>query len=442
MDQDFAEIWPVTTERDEKGEMRVGGVGVNALAERFGTPLYVYDERTLRQRARLMRDAFAASYPRSRVVYAGKAFLNLSLLRILREEGYGLDVVSGGELYASLRAGIPADAITFHGNNKSEAELAEAIAAGVGTIVVDNEHEIALLACLAAGHGAPVRVMLRLNPGVDVHTHAKIRTGVADSKFGLPVADGTAEHAVAAIQSHAGLDLVGYHAHIGSQLVDADSYVEAIDTLFAFAASMRRLHGVAPREVSPGGGFGIAYVPGDPAADIPTWAQAVGAAAQEACARYNLPLPLLTVEPGRSIVGPAAVALYRVGAVKALPGVRTYVAVDGGMADNIRPTLYGARYTAALGNRPPSGNAKKVTVAGKYCESGDLLIDDIALPPLESGDLLAVPAAGAYCLSMASNYNLALRPAAVLVNEGEVRLIRRRERYEDLVRHDLVDDVS
>jgi diaminopimelate decarboxylase len=205
---------------------------------------------------------------------------------------------------------------------------------------------------------------------------------------------------------------------------------------------MRRLHGVAPREVSPGGGFGIAYVPGDPAADIPTWAQAVGAAAQEACARYNLPLPLLTVEPGRSIVGPAAVALYRVGAVKALPGVRTYVAVDGGMADNIRPTLYGARYTAALGNRPPSGNSEKVTVAGKYCESGDLLIDDIALPPLESGDLLAVPAAGAYCLSMASNYNLALRPAAVLVNEGEVRLIRRRERYEDLVRHDLVDDVS
>ena len=440
MHDDFTTIWPVTSKRAETGELHLGGVGVNALAERFGTPLYVYDERTLRQRARLVRDAFAAVYPRSRVVYAGKAFLNFALLRILREEGYGLDVVSGGELHAGLRAGMPVDHITFHGNNKGEDELAEAIAAGVGTIVVDNEHEIGLLGCLAADRSEPVRVMLRLNPGIDVHTYAKIRTGVADSKFGMPIASGMAERAVAAIQRHTTLDFVGFHAHIGSQLVDAASYVEAIDVLFAFASTMRQKYGVALREVSPGGGFGIAYAPGDHEADIGAWAEAASNAVLAACARLDLPLPLLTVEPGRTIVGPAGVALYRVGAVKALPGVRTYVSVDGGMADNIRPTLYGARYTAALANRVPAGNPETVTIAGKYCESGDLLIEDIALPPLLPGDLLAVPAAGAYCLSMASNYNLALRPAVVLVNDGEARLIRRRERYDDLIRYDVVPD--
>nr|MBA2276438.1 diaminopimelate decarboxylase [Chloroflexia bacterium] len=249
MDDGTSDIWPVTAERAETGELRLGGVAVIALAERFGTPLYIYDERTLRERASLVRDAFAAAYPRSRVVYAGKAFLNLSLLRILRDEGLGLDVVSGGELYAGLRAGTPPAEIAFHGNNKGEDELREAIAAGVGTIVIDNDHEIELLARLSDGRDAPVTVMLRLNPDIDVDTHQKIATGVADSKFGFPISSGQAERAVAAVLRHPHLDLAGYHAHIGSQLVDVSSYTETVEALIDFAAAMRDRHGVVPREL-------------------------------------------------------------------------------------------------------------------------------------------------------------------------------------------------
>ncbi|MDQ4099552.1 MAG: diaminopimelate decarboxylase [Chloroflexota bacterium] len=433
------DIWPVTAERGRDGELLIGGVSVNDLAARFGTPLYVFDEQTLRERARLVRDAFTAAYPRSRVVYAAKALLNLAILRILHDEGLGLDVVSGGELYAGLRAGIPAGEITFHGNNKSEDELAEAVVVGVGAIVVDNEDELACLGRLSGGSERPVPIMLRLNPGVDVHTHAKIRTGIADSKFGFPIAHSMAERAVAAVREYPSLDLLGYHAHIGSQLFDATAYLQTIDALLDFAATMRARHGVTPRVLSPGGGFGIAYLPGERAVDPRSWARLAAEAITAACARYDLPLPELVVEPGRSIVGPAGVALYRVGATKRLPGLRTYVAVDGGMADNIRPALYGARYTAVIADREASGAEETVTIAGKYCESGDVLIEDISLPPLAAGDLLAIPAAGAYCLSMASNYNLATRPAAVLVNDGQARLIRRRERYEDVIRYDAVD---
>ncbi len=439
MKDETDDIWPVTAERGRHGELLIGGVGVNDLAARFGTPLYIFDEQTLRGRARLVRDAFTAAYPRSRVVYAAKALLNLVILRILHDERLGVDVVSGGELYAGLRAGIPAREITFHGNNKSEDELGEAIAAGVGAIVVDNGDELAHLGRLSVGSERSVPIMLRLNPGVDVHTHAKIRTGVADSKFGFPIAHGMAERAVDVVRGYPRLDLLGYHAHIGSQLFDATSYLETIDALLDFAAAMRVRHGIIPRVLSPGGGFGIAYLPGERAVDPHPWARSVAEAIRDACARYDLPLPELVVEPGRTIVGPAGVALYRVGGTKRLPGLRTYVAVDGGMADNIRPALYGARYTSVIANREASGKEETVTIAGKYCESGDVLIEDIALPPLAVGDLLAIPAAGAYCLSMASNYNLATRPAAVLVNGGRARLIRRRERYDDVIRYDAVD---
>lgn len=426
-------LWPQTVERADNGSLRLGGVHLAELAEQYGTPLYVFDEATLRARARAARTAFARCYPRTRVLYAGKALLSIPIVAILREEGLGLDVVSGGELYAGLKAGVPASTITFHGNNKSEQELREAIVAGVGLIAVDNHFELALLTDLAADLGTRVPVLLRLNPGVDVHTHDKIKTGVIDSKFGFPIWNGDAAAAVQRAVGTPGLDLVGYHAHLGSQLFDADTMRVAIEAMVEFAAEMRDRFGVTPREISPGGGFGIAYEAGESEAVFEDWANIIGSALSHSCDRHGLPLPELAVEPGRAIVGPSAVALYRVGSMKDIPGVRRYVSVDGGMADNIRPTLYGARYTAAIANRAEDEPRKRVTIAGKYCESGDVLIEDIELPELVSGDLLAVPAVGAYCLAMASNYNQALRPAVVLVKDGVARLIRRRETYEDLV---------
>ena len=431
-------LWPVTIQRHPAGHLLIGNVGVPELVARFGTPLYVFDEATLRSQARRFRAAFKAVYPRVRVVYAAKAYLSPAIVAILHEEGLGLDVVSGGEFYAGLAAGVPASAVTFHGNNKGEDELREALAAGVGLIAVDSLSELALLGRLAAQRGTRVPVLLRLNPGVDVHTHAKIRTGTLDSKFGLPVATGDAALAAERTIADPRLDLVGYHAHVGSQVFDPEAVRQTLGVLLDFAAAMRDRHGVVPRVISPGGGFGIAYEDGQEEASVEAWAEAAVDTLKDRCERHDLPLPELTVEPGRAIVGPAGVALYRVGAVKEIAGVRRYVAVDGGMADNIRPTLYGARYTAALANRTEDGPGETVTIAGKYCESGDVLIEEARLPRLERGDVLAVPAAGAYCLPLASNYNLAPRPAVVLVERGAARLIRRRETYSDLLACDVL----
>ncbi len=430
-------MWPVTTRRNAKGELEIGGVSLVDIGNDFGTPVYLYDEQTLRQTARGFRDAFTAAYPDSRVVYAGKAFLTMAIVQILSEEGLGLDVVSGGELAVGLRTGMPAHRISLHGNNKSREELRDALDAGIGKIIIDNEHDVDLLTPLVARRTEPMPVMLRINPGVDVHTHRKISTGLADSKFGVPVVSGQAEAVVARLTATPGLDLVGYHAHVGSQLFDPEATVTAVDELLAFAAAMRDRYGVELRHLSPGGGFGIAYVESDRPLDAGNWATLLSGAVRSGCQRHGLPLPTVTVEPGRAIVGPAGIALYRVGAVKDLPGIRTYVAVDGGMADNIRPSLYEAVYSAEIANRVPNGATRDVTIAGKYCESGDVLIDHIDLPALASGDMLALPAAGAYCLSMASNYNMALKPAVVLVSDGCSRLIRRRETYDDLLRHDV-----
>ena len=430
-------VWPITTTRTGDGAIAIGGVPLPEIAATYGTPVYLYDEATLRGNARAFRDAFSAAYPRSRVVFAGKAFLNTALLRILHEEGPGLDVVSGGELFVGLHAGIPAVEMSLHGNNKSRDELRQAIEAGIGKIVVDNLHELDLLAELTAGLPTPQTILLRLNPGVDVHTHAKISTGVADSKFGFPIASGQAEEAVQKALAIPGVRLAGYHAHVGSQLFDAQATLDAVAEILAFAKAMQDAHGVTMEHLSPGGGFGIAYGEADEPLPAIQWAQAIAEAIQAGCALHDLPLPVVTIEPGRAIVGPAGVALYTVGGEKRLPGIRTYVSVDGGMADNIRPALYGAAYTAALANREGGPEREIVTIAGKYCESGDLLIDGIDLPRLHPGDLLAVPAAGAYCLAMASNYNCALRPAVVLVGEGAHRLIRRRETFDDLIRNDL-----
>ena len=426
-------LWPVTTARLADGQLSFGGVPVADLVERYGTPLYVYDEATLRGNARRFRDIFARAYARSRVVYAGKAYLSPAIAAILWDEGVGVDVVSGGELRVGLTGGVPASAITFHGNNKGEDELGEALAVGVGHIVVDNEREIVLLRALTAGFETTTRVLLRLNPGLEVETHAKIATGSLDSKFGFPVATGAAAAAVEQVLEVPKLELVGYHAHVGSQVFDASLVRRTVGAVLDFAAAVRDRHGVVPSVISPGGGFGISEDGSREDVSIEAWAVAAGDAVVEGCTRVGLPLPELVVEPGRAIVGPAGVALYRVGSRKEIPGVRTYVSVDGGMADNIRPTLYGARYTAALGSRAADRPTETVTIAGKYCESGDVLIEEVSLPRLEAGDILAVPRAGAYCLAMASNYNLAPRPAVVVVRDGAARLIRRRETYADLL---------
>lgn len=439
--QQMTKVWPQGTHRNDKGEIIVGGASLVEIAEEFGTPVYVYDDVTLREAMRRYREAFARELPGCRVVYAGKAFLATGIVRTLVEEDLGLDVVSGGELHVGLAAGMDPARISLHGNNKSWDELRMALDAGIGKIIVDNLDEVDMLAELCASRETPMTVLLRVNPGVDVHTHEKISTGMVDSKFGLPIADGQAAVAVERLQEASGIHLAGYHAHIGSQLLEADASVDAIGEILDFALEMRSRFGVELEQLSPGGGFGIAYLDHDNPPSPEEWASKIGDAIRRGCESRDLPVPTVVIEPGRTIAGPAAVAVYRVGTRKELPDVRTYVSVDGGMADNIRPTLYEAAYTAAIANRHGGDQTEQVTIAGKYCESGDILIEQIELPRLVRGDLLAVPAAGAYCLAMASNYNMALRPAVVMVKDGEAKLIRRRETFDDLMRLD-ADEVS
>lgn len=432
--------WPETMRRTVEGALEFGGVSAVELAREFGTPLYVFDEETLRMRARRIRDAFLDAYERSRLVYAGKAYLSPALMSILVEEGIGLDVVSGGEIYAGSHAGVNPSQMIFHGNNKSRTELQEAVIAGVGLIAVDNDLEISILESVARDSGRAIEVVLRLNPGVDVHTHDKMRTGAIDSKFGFPVWDGQAEEAVDRLCRSTRLHLVGYHAHVGSQIFDPALVARTIDVIMEVAGRVHLQWGLIPKVVIPGGGFGVADDASGSDVPIDEWAKAAAEAIARGCHVHGLPAPELVVEPGRAIIGPAGVALYSVGSRKIVPGVRTYVSVDGGMADNIRPALYGARYAATLANRDAMGEPlQTVTIAGKYCESGDVLIDNAPLPALDAGDLLAVPMVGAYCLAMASNYNLAPRPAVVIVAHGSARLIRRRETYDDLLRSDVFD---
>jgi diaminopimelate decarboxylase len=431
---------PVTAEVNAANHLAIGGCDCVDLAQEFGTPLYVFDEATLRSRCRNYQEAFGRRHDDVRVLYAGKAFIHPALLAIFEEEGLGLDVVSGGELYVAHESGFPLEKVYFHGNNKSAQELAMALDWGVGRVVVDNFHELALLNRLAVERGRVAEILLRLSPGVDPHTHAYITTGIVESKFGFPIVTGQAEEALTQALALPGLRPVGLHAHIGSQIFELGPYRETVCILLAFAAAMAARRGFQMAEFSPGGGWAIRYTQADEPPGVEEIAEAVVGTLCGEAARLRLPLPKLIVEPGRSIVGPAGVALYRVGARKEIPGRRTYVFVDGGMADNVRPALYGARYEAVAANRVNDAVTETVTIAGKHCDAGDVLIDEIALPPMAAGDVLAVPACGAYCLSLASNYNLALRPAVVMVQDGRARLIRRRESYEDLLRNDVWGD--
>ena len=426
-------VLPLTAAVNAAGHLEVGGCDAVDLAQRFGTPLYVFDEADLRERCREFRREFGARLPDVSVLYASKAYLGKALAALLADEGLGLDVVSGGEVAMARGAEFPLERAYFHGNNKSRAELAEAMDAGVGRVVIDNFQDIGLLNEVAQERGRRQPVLVRVTPDVDAHTHSHITTGVLDSKFGLPLAGGEAEEAVRQALAAPGLEVVGIHCHIGSQVFETEPYVQAIDKALAFAAEMSRRHGLRLREFSPGGGFGLQYTRDEAPPAIAAYAETIAEAVKAACRRHGLDLPRVVVEPGRSIVGRAGVALYTVGARKEIPGVRTYVAVDGGMADNIRPAIYGSKYEALAAGRPLASAEETVTIAGKYCESGDVLISDARLPRLEPGEVLAIPAAGAYCLAMASNYNLSLRPAIVFVRDGRARLVRRRETYEDLM---------
>ncbi|MCH7812293.1 MAG: diaminopimelate decarboxylase [Chloroflexi bacterium] len=440
LDPALAPVLPRTAEVTPDGHLALGGCDAVDLAKEFGTPLYVFDEEELRASCREYREAFASRYEDSAVVYAGKAYLGRWLAALIAEEGLGLDVVSGGELAVARSAGFPLDRVLFHGNNKSAAELREAVEGAIGRIVIDNFHELALLDDIAGSLGRSQQVLVRVSPNVDPHTHKKTTTGVLDTKFGLSIEGGQAEEAVVQTQARSNLELVGLHCHLGSPIYELEPYRLANDVMIAFARSMRDRHGLELREYSPGGGFAMQYLRDKPAPTPDEYAQAVVDSLRAALEREGLPEPRLTVEPGRAIVARAGVALYTVGARKEVPGVRTYVSVDGGMADNVRPAMYDARYEALVANRATEPAAETVAIAGKYCESGDVLIKEIELPKLWAGDVLALPATGAYCLSMASNYNLAPRPPVVLVRDGRARLVRRRETYEDLMRADVWDE--
>jgi len=429
-------LFPLTAEVNEKGHLIIGGCDSIELAEEFGTPLYVFDEFGLRNKCAEFRAEFGQRYADTVVIYAGKAFINRALALILKEEGLGLDVVSGGELSIAHSVDFPLDKVYFHGNNKSAEEIRLALKWKVGRIVVDNFHELAMLGEIAKEPGDMPDILLRLSPGVDPHTHKYITTGAVDSKFGFPLSSG--DEAMAQVVSASSLNLVGLHFHLGSLIFGLEPYQEAIGLTLNFAAAMKQKYGFELRELNVGGGFAIQYTLDSPAPPISAYAEAIASTVISKCRELKLALPQLIVEPGRAIVGRAGVALYRVGVVKDIPGVRCYVSVDGGMADNIRHALYGARHEAVVANKVLEKEAGKVTIAGKFCESGDVLIRDINLPPVSAGDVLAVADCGAYCLSMASNYNASLKTAVVLVKEGKARLIRRRETFEDLTRCDLV----
>ncbi|CAN5181598.1 diaminopimelate decarboxylase [soil metagenome] len=414
-------LLPLTAEVDAAGRLAVGGCDLVTLAAEHGTPLFVYDETHLRARCREAVEAFGGG-----ATYAAKAFLCRAMAALVHEEGMAIDVASGGELHVALSAGVPGDRLVLHGNNKSEAELAQALGAGVGRIVVDSHDELDRIESLVTGATNPPRVLLRVTPGIEAHTHVYVMTGQADSKFGFGLASGEATAAVSRAASSPAVDLVGIHAHIGSNVFALSSFAQAIDVLADFIVPL------GLPELSLGGGLGVAYVEGEDAPSIGDWAQVL----TKACAEAGI-TSRLAVEPGRAIAAAAAVTLYSVGTVKDLAGIRTYVSVDGGMSDNPRPVLYGSGYEAFLPRATSAERPNHVRVVGKHCESGDVIVHDARVPAdLAVGDILATPVTGAYGHSMASNYNKVPRPAVVFVAEGQARLVVRRETLDDLLRLD------
>ena len=431
----FAEIgiFPFSTSVNKSDRLSIGGCDLRELAETFGTPLYIYDEETIRTMCRNFLDEFKLAYKNTRIEYSTKAFSNLSIIRIMEQEGLDIDVVTGGELAVAIASKFPANRINFHGNNKTTAELNEGLTYGIGTVTLDSFHEIKVLSKIANEKSKKQTVMLRVSPSIDPHTHLLTTTGILDSKFGFSIETGDAEKAIIDVMADDNLHLEGLHFHLGSPIFEVEPYTQAIDYVMKFSASMRDKYGFNLDKFSPGGGFAIDYITNNPSPPISKYANAISTSVRDCCQLYGFNEPELVVEPGRAIVGKAGVALYTVGGIKTIPNVRTYVSVDGGMGDNIRPALYGAEYSVVSVDGPHRKKDTKVTIAGKFCESGDILAKDVLVPKLNTGDLIAIPASGAYCVPMASNYNMQVRPAIVMVKDNIPRLIRRRETYEDLL---------
>jgi len=428
-----------TARINEKDHLEIGGCDTVELAREFGTPLYIMDEALMRQTCRTYRESFE-KHGQAEVIYASKTFLNLAMCRLVEEEGLGLDVVSGGELYTAMKAGFPAGRIYFHGNNKTMDELQLALEARIGRFVVDNLYELENLNYLAGKMHTRANVIFRLTPGIEAHTHEYIRTGQIDSKFGLVIGNGQAMEAIQKAHSLENIIVRGIHCHIGSQIFELESYRGAAEVMMDFAAEITRTTGIEIEELNLGGGFGIYYTSVDEPADLATYAEMVMTTVRHKAEELGIAVPKVIVEPGRSIAGPAGTTVYTVGSIKNIPGVRTYVAVDGGMTDNPRPAMYQAKYEAMLANKANRPEEQVVSIAGKCCESGDMLIWDLKLPQVVSGDILAVSCTGAYNYSMSSNYNRNTRPAVVFVRDGQARLVVKRETYEDLIRNDILPE--
>ncbi len=426
-------VYPITATHNSAGHLEVDGCDVVDLVAEFGTPLMVYEEKSIRDQCRRYMAAFRQHTDDFEVIYASKAFSSVAVEQLVLEEGLSIDVSSGGEYHVAKTAGFPAERIFFHGNNKTRAELEYALAGGVGFVVVDSFQELALLEEMVAARGGKQAVLLRITPGVEAHTHSYIETGLVDSKFGFGLGDGVALEAIREALGAAHLDLVGLHAHIGSQIFQLDGFRKAIDILVQLIGQAHAGFGFDCRYLNIGGGLGIRYTEEDTPSSIGEYAEVKVEGVRKAMTAMGLPMPRVLIEPGRSIVGKAGITAYQVGTIKEIPGVRTYVSVDGGMSDNIRPMLYDAEYQGMIANRADAPADTTVTVVGKHCESGDILIRDAVIAKPEPGDILVMPATGAYCYAMASNYNGSPRPAVVLVDEGRARVIIEREQYADLV---------
>jgi diaminopimelate decarboxylase len=428
------EVFPQTAAVNNQGHLTVGGCDMAEIAKEFGTPLYVYDEADLRSRCREYKTEFGNRYKNVTIAYSPKAFTTKAIMKLVREEGLDLDIVTAEEMGIAKAAGFPMERIHFPGNNKSSRDMEMAVKNNIGHIVVDNLPELDMLIKMAGKN--KVRILLRLNPGVDPHTHKYNTTGMVDSKFGLPKNEW--DTAITKALAAPCLDMDGFHFHVGSGLFDADPYSGAIEAVLTYAASVKARHNYEIRTMSIGGGIGVQYQVGKAPPPVAWFAEAITNKINEVCGRLKLNPPRLMVEPGRKIVAKAGISLYTVGVIKDIPGIRTYASVDGGISDNIRYAMYGdwALQEAVLANRVTEKNTNPYRITGKLCESGDVLIPEVMLPELKSGDILAMAGSGAYAIPMQSNYNSLPRPAIVFVNEGKARLVRRRETLKDLLRRD------
>ncbi|MDS1030651.1 diaminopimelate decarboxylase [Bacillota bacterium LX-D] len=429
-----------TMKINELGHLEIGECDTVELSKRFGTPLIIMDESQIRQTCRKYYHYFTERHQNTEVIYASKAFISPAICKIIESEGLGLDVVSGGELYTALEADFPAEKIYFHGNNKSPQELSMALENKVGRIVIDNFYELDMLNKLAEVFKVKANILLRITPGIEAHTHEYIKTGQIDSKFGFTMPNGQALEAVKTAISLPNIELHGLHCHIGSQIFEMESYRHAAKVMMKFIQKINKELNFVVSELNLGGGFGIYYKDGDNPAQLKNYAETVINTVKDEARIRGLVIPKIIVEPGRSIAGPAGTTIYSIGSIKDIPGVRKYVAVDGGMADNIRPALYEAVYEAIVANKANEQPEEVVSITGKCCESGDMLIWDIKLPKVEAGDILAVACTGAYGYSMASNYNSLGKPAVVLVNEGEADIIIKREAYKDILKNHVIPE--